>query len=498
MQFLLLLVFVGLLALPFIAACTTPDAFDVLRSKVEDLGPELYQRATWRDIWSALIPRGEWPKGRGYVASNFKIGRSEPATDEESWETIQPLSANSQGANITTWNQVYVGEKEDTYAPEKIGLMGPLLNQDDLTMYWNSDKFWNEFFSSMEKRNLRTISNRLGNVYRQYVPKASCNSSFSFVAGTLTTQPAPQCVDLAALITAGLPDSELTQEMLDQTAEELMQEGAQDGDTNGWITMGEDGPEFPLYVGSWMSKRISLNNSELRNDYNQSFMGREDVNPVIKRVGAKKVVGNFRHVINLFPARWAVVANSGAINYVSTGKDSTTSVVQTATVSISGAVATVTIKLVSDGSTVTTFTTTAASSKAFIRIPTYAISTSSTDVTKGRAPVINGCWRDPAVAQFESAEVLSPLVMTEEILMPVNGVKNAQFSALNYYGEWDFVRGNDALLGINTCTGVADPLKKQGRHFGEFRHGLSPILPVFGRMLLFRRCSSSFDTVTCS
>jgi hypothetical protein len=88
--------------------------------------------------------------------------------------------------------------------------------------------------------------------------------------------------------------------------------------------------------------------------------------------------------------------------------------------------------------------------------------------------------------------------MTEEILMPVNGVKNAQFSALNYYGEWDFVRGNDALLGINTCTGVADPLKKQGRHFGEFRHGLSPILPVFGRMLLFRRCSSSFDTITCS
>ncbi len=497
MHFLIQLVLFAILAAPLVAACTTPDAFDVLRSKTEDLGPELYQRATWKDIWSSLIPRGEYPKGAGYVRSVFKIGRSEPATDEENWETIAPLSSNSQGANITTWNQVYVGEHEDTYKPEKIGLMGPLLNQDDLTMYWNSEEFWNEFFSTMEKRNLRTISNRLGNVYRQYCHKAAANSSFAFIPGTLSTQPAPQCVDLAAIITAGIPTSELTQEMLDSTALELMQEGAQDGDTNGWISMGEAGPEFPLYIGAEMSKRLFLNNSELRADYNASFMGREDLNPVIKRVGAKRVLSNFRHVVNLFPARWALVADGGAINYVSTGKDATTSVKQTATVSVSGAVATVTVTVLATGAT-STFTTTAASSKAFIRIPTYASSTDSADATKGQAAVINGCWKDAATAQYESVEVLNPLVMKEEILMPVNGVKNAQFSHLNYYGEWDFVRGNDALLGINTCTGVADPLKKQGRHFGEFRHALKPIHGLFGRMILFRRCAATFDTITCS
>ena len=59
-------------------------------------------------------------------------------TDEEAWQTIQSLTQTAQGAGNLTYNQVYVGQKEDTYKPAMYGLMGPLLNQDDLTMYWNS------------------------------------------------------------------------------------------------------------------------------------------------------------------------------------------------------------------------------------------------------------------------------------------------------------------------------------------------------------------------
>lgn len=491
------------------AACTTAAAFDILRSRTEDLGPELHQRATWRDVWSSLFPRADYPKGAGFVRSSFKIARSEPSVDEEPWTQIQALNAstNTDGAGNLTYNQVYVGAHEDLYKPTMFGLMGPLINQDDLTMYWNSPAFWSEFFQSMEKRNMRSISNRLGNVYRQYCYKAACNSNFGFIAGDIATQPAPTQVNLSGLV-ASPPTSELTQEMLDFTAVDLMQEGAQDGDTNGWITMGENGPEFPLYIGIEASNRILLNNSELRSDFNNSFMGRGDINPVIKRMGAKRVIKNFRHIPNLFPARWALMAAQQTINFQTAGQDSTHSVQATLFHGIpaninpgdaaaspwNGVTPTVT------GGITHYYTLDVTGVANFYRIPTYCQSTQSADVNvgAGQAAVINGAWRDPLVAKYESAEVLNPQVMTEEVLLPVNSLPGAKLNAQNYYGEWNFVTGNDALLGIGGCTGVTDPMKKKGRHFGEYRHALKPVFHVFGRLLLFIRCSSSWDTVTCS
>ena len=72
------------------------------------------------------------------------------------------------------------GHREDTYKPENFGLMGPLICQDDLTMYWNSESFWEGYFQEMEKRNKRSISNRLGNIYRNYCYKFACSASGSF------------------------------------------------------------------------------------------------------------------------------------------------------------------------------------------------------------------------------------------------------------------------------------------------------------------------------
>lgn len=494
-----------LLAVIFCGACTLPSAFDILRAKTEDLGPELHQRATWRSIWQSLIPRDEYPKGAGYVRSTFKIGRSEPATDEEAWTQIQSLAATAQGAGNLTYNQVYVGHHEDTYVPEMFGLMGPLINQDDLTMYWDSPRFWQQFFEVMEKRNVRSIENRLGNIYRQYCYKASARADFGFVIGNWTTQPVPTAVDWSTVLAQqGAPQSELTQEMLDATAEELEQEGAQDGDTNGWISLGESGPEFPLYIGTWMSNRILLNNSELRNDYNQSFMSLEDLNPVIKRIGAKRVIKNFRHVINLFPARWALLSNGQTVQYTSSGLNATTNKQFLATCSISGATATISFSWNGSGAQPSTLPTpsdvtlSVGAGQCMLRIPTYVMSTNSVDVTKGQAAVINGAWRDPSTAGYESVEVLNPLVMTQRVLMPVQSLPGAKLNYQNYFGEWQFVTGNDAMLGIDSCTGVTDPMKKKGRHFGEYRHANEPVHTIFGRCILFKRCSASFDTISCT
>lgn len=465
---LLMLFVLGLLgALALSQACATP--FDILRSKVESLSEELYLRASWRDVWLNLVPRADYPKGAGYVRSSFQIGRSEPATDEETWNAIAPIAdSNTSGACNITYNQTYAGFHEDTYKPENFGLMGPLLCQDDLTMYWNSEEFWERYFQALDKRNRKSVINRLGNVYRQYVPKASANADFHYIAGNVGTQPAPAAVNLTGL---SVPQSELTQEMLDGTAVELMEEGADEGNTNGWITHGGEGAEFPLYIGSWMSKRLVLNNSELRADVNAGFMGAREVNPTLKRLGASLVLRNFRHVINRFPARWAYVSANATINFTSTGPDATSG-------------------------TITTFTQGATG--GFKRIPTFVQSTASADATKGQVAVVNGVWRDPSVATYESAEVLNPMVMKEEVLMPVNSLAGAKLNPQNYFGEWKFVTGNDAVLGFDGCTGIADPLHKMGRHFAEYRHALRPGLPVFGRMILFKRCVNAYDTVTCS
>lgn len=498
MHILLLLVTVAMwavLAAVMIGACTA--IADQLRAKSEDLSETLYVRASWRDPWLGLVPRGNYDKGTGYVRSSFQIGRSEPSTDEESWQTIQKLSDNASGACALTYNQTYNGFHEDQYKPEMFGLMGPLVCQDDFTMYWKSAEFWEKYFQALEKRNRKSVINRLGNIYRQYVPKAAANSSFTFVAGDVATQPAPQVVDLSGLA-ASPPTSELTQEMLDATAQELLEEGADEPNSNGWITQGPQGAVFPLLIGQNMSNRLFLNNSELRTDLNQSFQGWGEANPVIKRMGASGILKNFRHVINRFPARWALMRTGEQLNYTSTGLNSTTGVQQYIQATIAGAVATFTVKLLSDNSTVTTFTATAAGGQAYVRIPTWTQSTQSADATKGQVAVVNGVWRDAAVANYESVEVLNPWVMTEEVLMPVNSMPGMKLKPQNYFGEWNFVTGNDALLGIGGCTGITDPLHKQGRHFAEYRHALHPIFPLFGRLILFIRCPSSFDTITCS
>lgn len=468
MHLLILFLFGLLAALSISQACATP--FDILRSRVESLGEELYLRASWRDVWLNLIPRGDYPKGAGYVRSSFQIGRSEPASDEETWQTIAPIDtgSNTTGACGLTYNQTYAGYHEDLYKPAMFGLMGPPLCQDDLTMYWNSEEFWERYFQALDKRNRKSIINRLGNVYRQYSYKASANADFHYIAGNVATQPASSVVDLSGL---SIPQSELTQEMLDGTAIELMEEGADEPNSNGWITQGADGAEFPLYIGSWMSQRLFLNNSELRSDVNQSFQGWKEANPTLKRLGSSRILKNFRHVINRFPARWAFVAANATINFTATGPNATSG-------------------------TITTFTQGATS--GFKRIPTFVQSTNSADASKGQVAVVNGVWRDPSVAAYESVEVLSPWVMKEEVLMPVNSLSGAKLNPQNYFGEWKFVTGNDAFLGIDGCTGITDPMGKQGRHFAEYRTALKPIFPQYGRMILFKRCQNAYDSVTCS
>lgn len=414
---------------------------------MEDLGPTLYTRASWKDPWLNLVPRSEWPVGAGLVRSAFTIGRSEPSTDEETWSTIQVTSGGTfTGSCGTSYTQTYVGYKETTYNPEGFGLVGPLICQDDLTIFWNSKDFWEKYFQALEKRNMKSIINRLANIYMTYATKVIPNAdgSYTEVAGNTSTQPPGAAVDLTGVTTP--PACGLSQDLLDNQAISLSEDGADNPNTNGWITQGPSGPEFPLLIGEGASNQLVLNNAELRDDYRSAFMGWGDANPVIQRIGASRIIKNFRHIITRFPPRWSITDGTGAL----------------------------------------------------VRVPTWLMSTSSTDASKGQVAIVNPAWQNPGVAAVEGAVVLNPWVYTEEVLRPVNTAPGMKWTAQNYFGEWRFVTGNDALLGFDGCTGVKDPTHKLGRHFAEYRHAAKPIFPDYGRLILFKRCPAVIDCVTCS
>lgn len=431
----------------FLAFGACVDPFNVLRMRTEDLGPTLYTRASWMDVWMNVIQRGEYPVGAGLVRSVFTIGRSEPTTDEETWSPITTSSGSTYvGSCNTTYNQVDVGFLENTYKPEVFGLVGPLICQDDLTLNWESVDFWDNYFQAMEKRNKRSLSNRLGNIYMNYSTKVSPQSdgTIEVTAGNIATQPPGSAVDLSGV---SLPDCELQQDVLDQDALSLMELGATNINSNGWINLGPSGPIFPLYIGPDMSNQLLLNNAELREDYRFAFESKQEIAPVIQRIGATRIIKNWRHVINLFPPRWGIT----------------------------------------DGT------------NAMYRVPTWVMSNSSSNATKGKVAVINPDWKNPRIACIEGAIALNPMVFIEEILRPVNSAPGQNWSPKNYYGDWKFVTGNDALLGFDDCTGVKDPVHKLGRHFAEFRHASKPLFRgEYGRLYLFRRCPQISQCNGCS
>lgn len=459
-----LLLLFAVLALTLVCGAACATAFDAFKARSESLSEALLLRASYMDPWLGLIPKGEYPQGEGYVRSVFEIGRSEPTSDEETWTAIAPIAENNaDGACTETWNEVEVGLKERTYKPEAFALTGPLLCQDQLPLDWNTVEVWAKYFDALEKRNKRSVVNRLQNIYTTFVPKASANANFAFSAGTLTA-PVAAAPTMTSLEEGNLPVSELMQDMLDETAAVLIEEGASSGNTNGWITIEDAGPTFPLLIGLRMSKRLFLNNPELRGDANAAYTGKGELNPTLGRIGAKQTLGNFRHVVNPYPPRWTTqqVDSTGSEGAGYIG-------------GVYGA---------DDGT--------------LKRVPVWVMSDDSDDATKGSVAKINPSWASASLAPYEGAYVLSPEVFTEEILRPINAIAGARWSPKNYFGEWDFVTGNDAVLGFTSCTGITDPLKTRGRHFGRYRHAPRPGHTTYGRFILFKRCSGSFTTLTCS
>lgn len=424
---------------------TCTDPFDAFRLATEHLDKELYRRASVSSVWLDVIPRSEYMSGVGLTNSTFTIERSEPTSDEESWPAVSSMGAGDtvgdpglatitgSSACATSWNDVKYGYTEQLYSPEQIGLRGPIICKDELIYNFEAGRFLEAYLQALAMRSEKTLSNRYWNIFMHLTPKNSANSSYTGVSGGTfdADHTPPTSPDLSSV---PVPTSQLTQEMLDITAAELNRDGASNPNSSGWITLGADGPIYPLLIGQEASQAIQLNNSDFRNDYRYA-----EPSALLKRMGATRVIKNFRHVITLTPPRYEPGAN-----------------------------------------------------QVLARVNTWQMVAKS----KGFGAELSTGYKQ---AQYESACVLSPWVFHSEIIRPVNSAAGLTWDPTSYFGEWQFKTGGRDIDEQTSNAVCYDPLHKLGRHFAEYKHAARPIFPQFGRTIYYKRCpTSSFSLVTCA
>ena len=408
-------------------ACGNP--LDAFRAATEYLGPDLYRRASFDGLFVNLVQRGTFAAHTGLTHSVFRINKQEPTDDETAGTAISLVNGSDSGACAYNFSQVNWGYEEDTYTPLGLQWKGPLLCKDDQYFNFKPDEFLSGYVEELSKYVQRDLENHLLYHYSRRVPIYSAGVGFGSPVAASST------------LTAPVPTSELTQQMLDTLAVSLIYERAERPDSSGWISNGPDGPLFTLAIGLEQSQLIVQNNSEFRSDIRYAEEGKGTMaSELLKRLGANRTIKNFRHVPWRLPPRYT-----------------------------------------HDGT-------------KFVRVPTFESSSTS----KGTGTNVSAAYISPAAAPYEAAVVLSPWVMESELIAPSSSVGPASFDATNYMGEWMWRTGPQAIAAAqgDACY---DPLNKFGRHFAEFKHALKPAALVrSGAIIFYKRCAASYDLVTCT
>lgn len=429
-------------------ACS--NVFDAFAIATENLSDEVYRNASYRSVWLNAVPRGKFETGKGTTKTTFAIENSEPTSDAESWTQIKhdavageinPGGGSDGGAGgscASTFSDVEVGYTSRTYNPEAFALRGPIICKDDLIYDHNVDTFLRAYIEEMTKRAKRSWEKRYEELYMQFASKLSLGNGASIV----DTESAITDIDFSG--DGGVSTSTITQQALDQIAVELIDRGATNPDSNGFISYGEDGPVFPLLIGLEASQQIATLNADLRADIRAADEGAGSASELLSRLGATRSIKNFRHVPNLRPARFTWDTGSNTYN----------------------------------------------------RVNTYLMSATN---GKGKKAVLNPAYK---TAPYEAAVVLVPAVFTSEIVPPVNSAGGVSWNPTSYMGEWTWVTGGNKIQA--SAASCEDPLEKLGRHYAEFKHAPRPEFPSYGITVIFKRaCGTSgsvtmTDVTTCS
>ncbi len=510
------------------------DAFDAFKTATENLSPEIYRNASWQSIWLNLIKRETYPMGIGTTRTTFTVANVEPTSEDEDWGPIVVTGQNgapTAGACDATFNARSVGFNERTYVPEDFNLRGPIICKDDLTFDHQVDKFLRAYMEELTKRSQRSWENRYESIYSQYARKVVLTSAMTIT--DTVGKPWTGSTGLlsgTSVVALAKPTSVLTQEHLDVLAVELIDAGATNPDSTGWITLGESGPEFSMLVGINESAAIAKNNSEFRNDIRYGMPSE-----LLKRLGAGRVIKNFRHIPSLRPPRFAyggtltvttvTTAGNTSINGVSVLTASILSAVtnngitigDVALAAFSGGIgpaitgagipagsyigyydggATTAGKFVIVDATGTpvaataaaTITATVGTAGQYYRIPRNIESAA----TRGKQYPVNPAYR---VAPIQATYILSPRVFVSEVVKPMNSAGGVSFDPTSYMGDWQWVTG---AVNINPdCAVGSDPLNTRGAHFAQMKHAPRPEFPLHGMIIFHLRCAPTVANVTC-
>lgn len=405
-------------------ACS--NVFDAFAIATENLSDEVYRNASYRSVWLNAIPRGTFETGVGTTKTTFAIENSEPTDDTETWTAITNSDVaggsggGAGGSCASSYTDVEVGYTSRTYNPEEFALRGPILCKDDLIYDHNVDTFLRAYVEEMTKRAQRSWEKRYENLYMKFASKVPAGNGLATVDGEL---------DFENSVVAQ-STSTITQQLLDQLAVTLIDRGATNPDSNGWIGYGESGPVFPLLIGLEASQQLAMHNDELRNDFRHAESGKGAASELMSRLGATRQIKNFRHIPNLRPPRFSWSS--------STGK--------------------------------------------YTRINQYTMASA----TKGKKAVLNPLWQ---TADYEGAIILNPSVYTSEIVPPVNSAGGVSWNPTSYMGEWKWVTGGSKIQAANAD--CEDPLDKLGRHYAEFKHAARPEFPTHGMTVVFKRACGS-------
>lgn len=408
------------------------DILDSLRYATEDLDSHIYRSASYQSIWLNLIQRGTYPLGVGTERTVFQIGNVEPKAAPAAWTAISLGSSNALEVApcAPNFSAVEWGFHEMHYGPEMKQLKGPKVCRKDLLFSHDPDGFIRGYVEEITKRAKREWELLYTYHHRRLSKKAICVTDFE--AAWYDQE------DLGGTNAMVCPTCELTQEMLEMVAMRLMEDGATNPDSNGFISWQDSGPIFSLHIGMAQSQRILRQNDDLREDYRFA-----DPNSLIARIGASRVIGNFRHVINQRPARYT--CNAGV----------------------------------------------------FTEVPAYVDEVAG-NVTKGSFQRINPAWR---TAPYEGCDVLSPDLFISEVVPPKNSAGGVSFNPVSYMGDWQFVTGAYKFGGADTHDCI-DPLEDQGQHFAEMIQAAKPMPTARfknGWHIIFKRCvGNKVECTTCS
>ena len=413
------------------------SAFDAMAVATESLGTEIHRKATHSSIWQNLIPRGTYANGSGFTQTTFTVENSLPTSDTEGWTELTSSSladgnADNVGNCDTSWNDTKLGYSLRTYKPETYNLRGPMICSTDLIFEHNVNAFLSAYVQELTKRAKYSLDNKFQNTYAKLAKKAmlagnasGSNEAVSYTAGGKDVE-AHSTASSDAFGTSDPSAVDLEQGHLDLIAQELIEEGATEGDSNGFITLDEAGPVFPLLIGMEASNKIVKNSGDAyRNDLRYG-----EPNQLLKRMGASRVLGNFRHVPTVMPMRY-------------TWNDTT---------------------------------------DAFERVNQYEEAVTNGG---GKKFQIRSEWKN---ATHEAAVVLNPAVYTAEAVRPVTNAGGLNWNPQDYNGNWQWVTGlnniSDSTSAITTGT---DPFQKLGRHYCEYMFAMKPVRPDDGMIIIFKR-----------